>query len=291
MVEKKFIVLSLICIVFSVGIIGAVMMVNQKDSELQMKTEQVSGLENENFSLASQVSILQTDISNVLSEADLLNSEKLALQVQVSGLQTETNMLENENGMLQIQASTLKTEKATLEAQVTNLQTEMTTLNNEASSLREQVSNLQKNVAYLETEATQNYISGYDNGESDGYQLGYDEGYTQGVEDLMRIGWHLRDPTYQEVVAFINSDKTDENEYTSDYVCYDFTADFNYNATQLGYRCGFVYIEFPNSAHAIVCFNTTDTGIIYVEPQTDEIVTITIGQPYLRHVVVDFGII
>jgi hypothetical protein len=140
----------------------------------------------------------------------------------------------------------------------------------------------------------QSFNSGYDEGESEGYQLGYDKGYTQSVEDLTESGYYLRDPAYDEAIAFINSDKTDENEYHSpDYVCYDFTADFNSNAFQMGYRCGFVYIEFSDSAHAIACFNTTDSGLIYVEPQTDEIVTIAIGQqyPHINQVIVDIGII
>jgi len=143
----------------------------------------------------------------------------------------------------------------------------------------------------LENEVIQSFNLGYAEGESEGYQLGYDEGYVQGVEDGPESGWYIRDPTYDEAIAFTNSDKTDENEYTSDYVCYDFTADFNSNAFQMGYRCGFVYIEFSDSAHAIVCFNTTDGGLIYIEPQSDEIVTLTIGQPYLGYIIVDFGII
>ena len=135
------------------------------------------------------------------------------------------------------------------------------------------------------------FNSGYAEGESEGYQLGYDEGYTQSVEDLTESGYYLRDPTYDEAIAFINSDKTDENEYTSDYVCYDFTADFNSNAFQMGYRCGFVYIELSDSAHAIACFNTTDSGLIYIEPQNDEIFTLAIGQSYLSDIIVDLGII
>ena len=107
----------------------------------------------------------------------------------------------------------------------------------------------------------------------------------------MQTGLYLRDPTYDKVIAFVNLDTTDENDYNPDYVCYDFTADFNENATQSGYRCGFVYIEFVNSAHAIACFNTTDQGLIYVEPQNDEIVTLAIGQQYIGSTLVDFGII
>jgi regulator of replication initiation timing len=249
MVEKKLIALGLICVVLSVGFIGTVMLLNQKDIEMQIKTDQISGLEN----------------------------DKLALQTQVSSLQTETTSLNNE--------------KSTLETQVSSLQTETTTLNNEKTALATQVSSLQTEITSLEDEVIESFDLGYAEGESEGYQLGYDEGYVQGVEDGAGSGWYIRDPTYDEAIAFINSDKTDENEYTADYVCYDFTADFDSNAFQMGYRCGFVYIEFTDSAHAIVCFNTTDMGLIYIEPQNDKIVTIAIGQTYLGDTIVDLGII
>lgn len=104
-------------------------------------------------------------------------------------------------------------------------------------------------------------------------------------------GVYLVDPTYDEALSFINSDNTDMSQYTQYYVCYDFTADFIGNALQAGYRCGFVYIEFSDSAHAIACFDTTDSGLIYVEPQTDEIVSVSVGQSYGGYTIADMGII
>jgi flagellar biosynthesis/type III secretory pathway protein FliH len=255
-------VLSLICVILSVGIAGAVIVVNKKDSLLKTKNYQISGLENEKLTVETQVSTMQTDILSLQSEANSLKSEKTTLEVQVSSLQTEANTLENEKGMLEIQVSTLETEKASLETQVAGLQFETTTLTNEVSSLGAQVSSLQTKVADLENEATQSYILGHYGGKSDGYQLGHDVGYTQGVEDMNESRCYLRDPTYAETIAFIDTDKTDENTYTDDYVCYDFTANFDDKAAQEGYRCGFVYIEYSDSAHAIACFNTTDNGII-----------------------------
>jgi predicted membrane GTPase involved in stress response len=41
-----------------------------------------------------------------------------------------------------------------------------------------------------------------------------------------------------------------------------------------------VYIEGTTGAHAIVCFNTTDKGIIFIEPQTDEIAQVVVGEYY-----------
>jgi len=298
MVEKKFIALGLICVVLSVGVFGAVMMLNQKDIQMQIKTDQISGLENEKLTLETQVSNLQSEkltletqvsnlqanVSSLQSETTSLNNEKTALEKQVSSLQTEATTLENEK-------NTLETQVSTLQANVSSLQSEVVSLENLTLSLETQVSSLQSEVTSLENEVIQSFNLGYAEGESEGYQLGYDEGYVQGVEDLTESGYYLRDPTYDEAIAFTNSDKTDENEYTSDYVCYDFTADFDSNAFQTGYRCGFVYIEFSDSAHAIACFNTTDRGLIYIEPQNDEIVTLTIGQTYLDYIIVDFGII
>jgi hypothetical protein len=231
MAEKKSVALGLVCIFLAVGLIGSVMILNQTEEEVQIKSEELVEIEN----------------------------EKGTLEIQVTGLQSE---------------------KATLETQVTDLQSETTELNKEVSGLESNVSSLQSEVATLETEVAQSYNSGYAEGESDGYQSGFDEGYSQGIEYLTKNGFYIRDPTYEEAIEFIDADKTDENHYSPDYVCYDFTADFNKNAEDEGYRCGFVYITFSDSAHAIACFYTTDEGLIYIEPQTDEIVTPAVGQPH-----------
>ena len=91
----------------------------------------------------------------------------------------------------------------------------------------------------------------------------------------------LRDPTYQEALQFIELDPTDKNLYKDEkYTCADFATDFKNNALKAGYSCGYVLVFLANWSHALNCFNTTDCGIIFVEPQKDEIITLTIGQPY-----------
>jgi hypothetical protein len=95
--------------------------------------------------------------------------------------------------------------------------------------------------------------------------------------DLKRY-YNLRDPTYQEALQFICSDQTDKNQYNKSYTCVNFANDFIHNALNKGYRCGYVIIEFPETRHAIVCFNTSDKGLIFIEPQNDELVTLTTEQ-------------
>jgi cell division protein FtsB len=294
MVDKKLVVLGLICVVLCVSVVGTVMAVNQKDQELQTKTNQISGLENENTGLDAQVASLQAEIT-------VLNDEKTALENQVSTLQTSITTLQTEIASLESQISGLQSsisdsqseigalndDKTVLEAQVAGLESDMALLNDEKTGLENQVSTLQSDITALQTE-----IGVLETEVVESYQDGYDEGYAQGAEDAVGAGWYInRDPTYAEAVAFINVDQTDKNQYTEDYVCYDFTADFSDNAFQVGYRCGFVYVEFAESAHAIACFNTTDRGLIYIEPQTDEIVDIAVGQHYFDEVIVHISII
>lgn len=117
---------------------------------------------------------------------------------------------------------------------------------------------------------------------------------TMGVVVAYAMGperdYKIRDPTYQEALQFIYSDQTDKNQYTENYTCVNFASDFGNNALNKGYRCGRVIIEFQESRHAIVCFNTSDNGLIFIEPQNDEIVTVSIEQPYSGRMILRFSI-
>lgn len=113
------------------------------------------------------------------------------------------------------------------------------------------------------------------------YKGGYEKGYTQGIADGAGRSYSVRDPTYQEAMQFVASDQTDKNTYNeTTYTCYDYSADFKNNAFKARFRCAYVYVQLREGAHAIVAFNTTNHGIVFIEPQDDEIVTLTVGQPY-----------
>jgi hypothetical protein len=102
-------------------------------------------------------------------------------------------------------------------------------------------------------------------------------------------GYVLKDPTYQQMKAFLAADRTDANDYVEhNYVCEDFSVDVKAHAIQQKYRCAYVSIRFvgDNSAHAIVAFNTTDRGLIFIEPQSDEEVNLQIGWDYWTECVI-----
>ena len=100
-------------------------------------------------------------------------------------------------------------------------------------------------------------------------------------------GYVLRDPSYQEMKAFLTQDETSEQEYLrNEYICVDFAANVKANAAEEGIRCAYVVIEYlGTTGHAIVAFDTTDRGLVYIEPQFDWDVEPEIGRRYYQCVV------
>ncbi len=97
------------------------------------------------------------------------------------------------------------------------------------------------------------------------------------------------DPTYDQLMNFLKADKTVTNKYSyPNFTCADFARRVHDNAEAAGIRCGFVAVEFLDTAidysvydsgdgkfnpptpssdwgHGIDVFNTTDRGLIYVD--------------------------
>ncbi len=281
MAKNKVVTLALICIVLSVGLFGTLVMFFQQETDLQIKASQISKLENKKSTLQTQVENGMTERATLANQLSLLQADKLELETQIVSVQLEEDELNKQLDELEMEFVSLQTEKVNMETEVVVLQTEIGELNEDLLAM-------QTEIATLENEILQSYDLGYADGETEGYEVGY----LQGIEDATEKGWYLIDPTYDEMDTFRKSDQTNQNSYVyPDYICYDFTADFIANAFEAGYRCGFVYIEFDESAHSIVCFNTTDQGLIYIEPQTDAIVTITIGEEYEGYIIEDVSII
>jgi len=82
-------------------------------------------------------------------------------------------------------------------------------------------------------------------------------------------------------MAFMSSDKTWQNQYTTAFDCENFAGMFKTDAFNAGYRCFYVVIDTDGLyGHAIVAFKTTDDGIIYIEPQLNQVVKVIMGANY-----------
>lgn len=78
------------------------------------------------------------------------------------------------------------------------------------------------------------------------------------------------DSTWEQLEAFLLSDKTDEKEYnSSSFLCGAFAEEVHNNAEQAGIKAAWVCVWFTNNAsytsHALNAFNTTDRGLVYVD--------------------------
>ena len=112
----------------------------------------------------------------------------------------------------------------------------------------------------------------------DGDVFSYNGSFIYDDEPYRGYG-NLRDPSYAELTDFLAADKTDEIPYSRpDFMCQHFSLTLRENANKQGWRCAYVEIDSVpieggygiNYAHAIVAFNTTDRGLIYIEPQNDD---------------------
>jgi hypothetical protein len=86
-------------------------------------------------------------------------------------------------------------------------------------------------------------------------------------------------PTYhtitsEELQTFVSDDTTNLNQYIQGkYECVNFALDLTANAHSQDINAWIVTVDFGSTeiGHAFVAFPTTDKGIIYIEPQTDDV--------------------
>ena len=88
---------------------------------------------------------------------------------------------------------------------------------------------------------------------------------------------------WMQLAAFLSDDHTNWNNYVTDYyVCLDFSIDLVAHARMKNIKAWIVAVEFysQQNGHAFVAFDTSDLGVVYIEPQLDSrFVPPQVGQP------------
>lgn len=93
------------------------------------------------------------------------------------------------------------------------------------------------------------------------------DGVTENTDNLI-------DVNYSNLMSFIENDTGDSNPYSLTFVCTDFALALMHNASLQNISSGFVILNYHElEEHAVCVFNTTDAGIIYIEPQNDNDIT------------------
>jgi hypothetical protein len=76
------------------------------------------------------------------------------------------------------------------------------------------------------------------------------------------------DPTWDEMIAFLEDDNTDRKEYVPDkFICGGFAQELHNNAEAGGIKSAWVAIDIEGDplGHALNAFNTTDKGMVFVD--------------------------
>ncbi|MBC7085172.1 MAG: hypothetical protein H5T43_02215 [Methanomethylovorans sp.] len=77
-----------------------------------------------------------------------------------------------------------------------------------------------------------------------------------------------RDPTWDELMAFLREDDTDRQQYQEEvFDCTHFAQRLHNNAEQAGIRAAYVTVFWYNNStgHALNAFETTDKGLTFVD--------------------------
>lgn len=113
------------------------------------------------------------------------------------------------------------------------------------------------------------------------YAKGHADGKEEGLKALEQYDLLLKKPTYNEVMAFIKEDGTDQLMVAN---CLTRAERLNDEAINHGIWCYVVLFNYFTGEHygfhAIVAFDTKDKGLVYIEPQTDDVVKCDIGVEY-----------
>ena len=107
-------------------------------------------------------------------------------------------------------------------------------------------------------------------GEEKGQEKGYEEGKKYVVDHIDQYTHVIKPVSYGEVLSFMKEDQTDKMTYSWTNDCTTFSRVLRENANEKGIKCGIVVLDLGyNYAHVINAFDTTDSGVVYFDPQTD----------------------
>ena len=278
-------VLALACIIASVTFYTQLSSTKSSlaltESDLNTTKTELTTSQNNLNTTQGQLLTTQNDLSSTKSNLATTQNQLTTTQSQLSSTQndlsaTKTNLTTTQNQLATTQNSLAATQKdlTAAQAQATTLQTSLTTAQTQAATLQTSLTAEQTQAATLQTSltATNSQVTALQSQLSSGHILG--------------------DTTYAAMLTFLASDKTDLNTYNvNTYNCVNFSADVIANAAKQYIRCALISIDMNNAdaGHDIVAFNTTDKGMVYIEPQNDCIVNLKVGGRYYQEEVPPSG--
>lgn len=213
----------------------------------------------------------QTELVLTTTQLESTKGELDSTKTWLESTKGELNSAKTQLESTSIKLGTTETELQSTKGELHSAETELASTLDSLSTIQAELDITRDELAERETELTDLQIS------YEGLMTGH--GYT------------IKDPTYSQMMRFLRVDDTDKAKYIKgEYECIEFAADLCNRAEEEGIRCAYVAIKFPGGiGHTIVVFNTIDEGLIYIEPQSDDLVRVEIGKYFHKCVVPKAG--
>lgn len=128
----------------------------------------------------------------------------------------------------------------------------------------------------------------YQQGVNTSYQKGLEAGRQESKKKIGDLEKQLaeapkppHDPTYAEMMDFLQQDPTSERIPTSPDDTWTFAPEVKKNSEKKGIKSCVVLVKCEGFIQMINGYNTTDRGFQFIEPQEDKPVTLRIGEGYM----------
>jgi hypothetical protein len=146
---------------------------------------------------------------------------------------------------------------------------------NELDGYKQELANVNSEIYYIQNELinTKNTLN-----------VTYDEVELRRSDGI----FEMYNPTRQETISFIMADRTSSKRYDEEtFNCVHYSVEVKNNAESNGIKCAYVALNLSGEHnHALVAFNTTDRGLLFIEPQSNEVVNLEVGKDYWAECVV-----
>jgi hypothetical protein len=220
---------------------------NDLTTELQATQIILNSTQKQLDTTGKSLASTQEKLTSTLSD---LNTTKVKLTSTESELGTTKDTL----------AST-KTELITTNQTLASKITELTSTTAKLTAAQASLSTLQKTIDTTQKQLTtaQETLRGLGMTLSASYEC-WDVRLVDNTE--------AKNPTWNELKAFLAKDKTDENTYIlNTYDCSQFSRDVHNNAEAAGIRAAEVQVTFEGEriGHALNAFITSDYGLVYID--------------------------
>ncbi len=219
----------------------------------------------------AQLRTVKAEFISTQTALDLTKTELEATKGDLNSTKTELALTNEELDSTKIELESTSIKLGTTETELQSTKDELYSVETELASTLDSLDTIQAELDITRDALTDLEIS------YEGLMTGH--GYT------------IKDPTYREMMSFLRADDTDKADYVKgEYECTEFATDLCNSVEEEGIRCAYVTLKFPGgNGHAIVAFNTVDKGLIYIEPQYDDLVRVEIGKYFYKCVVPKTG--